>query len=260
MPSTPQYTAIHHEIDARSSADGHSASLLEAVGWCAFTLADEAAPSNEDRAALQDVFENGLAADIWLPQGHTYRQRAYQCYDVDWDTMDASLIADPPTYRQTADINPLAGGIRRRFRGLPGTHPATAVVRRLAANILPLTPKSHVDSARDHPHVLDAHFIRIAAPGKPCPEGIHRDGLVVGSIHLVGLRNVEGGATHFWSNGGDPAGSLALTGFLDSVMFDDEKVFHYTDDITPEEPTSVGYRDVVLLGLRAAREDDEQPA
>jgi hypothetical protein len=203
-----------------------------------------------ERAALRDVFEHGLEQDDWLPPGHRYRRRAYQCFAVDLRTLRLDLIPDPPPYVQAAEINSVAGGLQRTFRGVPASHPATVVVRRLAAAVLQLTLDGGIAVGDGRPYMLDAHYIRISAPGKPCPEGIHRDGLVAGSVHLVDMANVRGGATHFSSADGKPLHSLHLGRFLDSVVFDDKRLLHYTDDIAPREQHAEGHRDVLLLGLR----------
>ena len=164
--------------------------------------------------------------------------------------MQLDFISDPPPYMQATEINSVAGGLRRTFRSVPAIHPATAVVRRLAATVLQLTLDSGIATTDRRAYVLDAHFIRTSAPGKPCPEGVHRDGLVAGSVHLIDLANIEGGDTYFSGADGKPLQSLKLTRFLDSVIFDDKRLLHYTDDITPCQPHADGHRDVLLLGLR----------
>jgi hypothetical protein len=221
--------------------------VLEATGWCVLNLDREA---DGDRAALRDVFANEIAHDGWLPPGHDYRSRAYQCFEVDMRELRLDALDDPPPYVQSADVNRVAGGLRRHFRTLPAAHPATAVVRRLATTVLQLVLDSGIASPAQGSHLLDAHFIRTAAPGKPCPEGVHRDGLVAGSVHLVELANVRGGETELLNDAGERLERLALGSFLDSVVFDDARLLHYTTDIEPCASHLPAHRDVLLLGLR----------
>jgi hypothetical protein len=204
--------------------NGSQIEEFEAAGLCTLNLD---AGEEVDRDVLFDLFENGLAQDEWLPAGHDYRSRAYQCFAVDPHGPRIDFIPDPPPYVQAKEINSVSGGMRRTFHGLPADHPVTAIVRRLAGVFLGLTLDSGVAAPENGPYLLDAHYIRISAPGKPCPEGIHRDGLVAGSVHLVSLANVRGGETHFTDDDGAPLQSLRLTRFLDSAIFDDKRLLHY---------------------------------
>ena len=181
---------------------------------------------------------------------HGYRRRAYQCFAVDGLQPGTLAKTEPPPYVQAPDINKVAGGLSRTFRGIPDSHDATAVVRALALFVLRLILDSGIVTTGGSNYILDVHFIRTSAPGKPCPEGIHRDGLVAGSVHLVDLANARGGSTRFFTPVGTELGSLRLTNFLDSVVFDDARVLHYTDDIAPNSAEGHGHRDVLLFGLR----------
>ncbi len=228
-------------------ADSDPARLLAARGWCRPTLDASDAVA---RTTLRELFEHDLAQDEWLPAGHGYRRRAYQCFAVDWSSLGLELIPEPPPYVQAPDINKVAGGLSRTFRGIPDSHDATTVVRALALFVLRLISDSGIVTTGGSNYILDVHFIRTSAPGKPCPEGIHRDGLVAGSVHLVDLANARGGSTRFFTPVGTELGSLRLTNFLDSVVFDDARVLHYTDDIAPNSAEGHGHRDVLLFGLR----------
>lgn len=236
-------------MDAIIAAVPDPTHLLRADGWCSLSLDRD---DSAERDAVLDAFAAELEPDRWLPAGHDYRRRAYQCFDVDLATLRIDPIPAPPPYVQSSAVNRVAGGLQRRFRELPATHPATAVVGRLAAAVLQIALDSGIVAPDAGPHVLDAHFIRTTAPGKPCPEGLHRDGLVAGSVHLVELANVRGGETEFTDPEGRRLERLHLGGFLDSVIFDDTRVMHYTADIEPRRPDVPGHRDVLLLGLRAA--------
>ena len=203
-----------------------------------------------DLSILRDLFESDLERDRWLPAGHDYRSRAYQCFFVDRKRSRLEFVTEPPPYVQAADINPVAGGLKRTFRTLPDTHPVTEIARRLANSFIALLLSGGIVSRAGESLMLDVHYIRISAPGKPCPEGVHRDGLIAGSVHLVGLQNVRGGQTHFTDDAGRSCRSLRLDRFLDSVVFDDRRLLHYTDDISRIDPNTDGHRDVLLLGLR----------
>ncbi|WP_167465531.1 2OG-Fe dioxygenase family protein [Nocardia brasiliensis] len=216
--------------------------------------------SGPDLHVLRRTFRDYTELDHWLPAGEQYRRRAYQCFRLELPRLaeagaDAiTAIDQPPPYLQSKQVNPVAGGIERRFKLIPPEHPATEPTRRIAAAVARLLTAHGVLRADTIPDCLvDAHYMRLIAPGDPAPEGKHRDGLIAGSAHLIQRTNVSGGVSAIYDRHDPDRGlrSFVLEDPLDSYVFDDERVLHYTSPITVTDPAAgAGLRDVLLIGFR----------
>ncbi|BAW03761.1 2OG-Fe dioxygenase family protein [Nocardia seriolae] len=180
-----------------------------------------------EHAILAAAFRDDTRPDAWMPPGEDYRRRAYQCFELSIPRVDLRIVADPPPYWQSTEVNPLLGGIARRFHLIPEAHPATAVVAKIVDGVTRSLLSARVLDPRRNPSCLvDAHYIRILAPGRPAPEGIHRDGLLAGSAHLVGRENITGGVSEvFDGETRDLLHRFILDDPLDSYVFDDELDF-----------------------------------
>ncbi|WP_330250715.1 2OG-Fe dioxygenase family protein [Nocardia sp. NBC_00565] len=211
--------------------------------------------SPDERSVLQRAFHDSTALDQWLPNGETYRRRAYGSYTLSVRDMTFTPIDEPPPYMQSTEVNPLVGGIERRFRHIEPSHAATEPTRKIAAVVARSLAAAGVLSAELTPEVLvDAHYMAITAPGEPAPEGKHRDGLIAGSAHLIERRNLkkDTGISSIY-DGAHPDIELAafeLQRPLDSYVFDDARVQHFTSRILPTMPDVRAYRNVLLLGFR----------
>lgn len=201
--------------------------------------------------SLQQLYDAALGRDEWLPEGGGYRLRGYQCFDVNASHLTTTHIPDPPPYFQSLAVNHVAGGIKRSFRAVPWKHPASHTVTALITKFLrSVRSAGLLEPHQRSAHILDAHYVRITAPGQPTPEGIHRDGIIAGSVHLVRRVNITGGATSLFDCSGNRVCDFTLDMPLDSFIFDDARLLHYADEVRPVQPDSHAYRDVLLLGLR----------
>ncbi|MBF6365015.1 2OG-Fe dioxygenase family protein [Nocardia puris] len=211
--------------------------------------------TGRDRDVLRRTFHDATEPDRWLPNGATYRRRAYQLFDLSVADLVLRPVPEPPPYVQSKAVNTLVGGVERRFRVIAPDHPATAPAGRIAATVARGLTAAGVLSAREVPHCLvDAHYMSISAPGSPAPEGKHRDGLIAGSAHLIERRNIKRGTgISAIYDGAEPDRVLSrfeLREPLDSYVFDDERVLHHTTDIDASEPGEPAYRNVLLIGFR----------
>lgn len=236
--------------DARHAEDSPGSWLLTAT---------DLAVTPAEHGVLAAAFHADTRLDTCMPPGDDYRHRAYQCFALSVAERDLRIVPDPPPYWQSTEVNPLVGGIERRFALIPGEHPATPVVAKIIGGVAELLRTAAVLDARRTPRCLvDAHYIRILAPGKPAPEGIHRDGLLAGSAHLIARENITGGVSEIHDPPVDPASQpkllrrFTLTEPLDSYAFDDERVLHYAGPIAAQAPGRTAYRDVLLIGFRPA--------
>lgn len=107
------------------------------------------------------------------------------------------------------------------------------------------------DSCKIHPEAeIGIHQIRtICSPnhsGNPAPEGIHRDGTDFIGIFAVNRHNIQGGATHLYTNRKEKPVFSKVLNPGDLLLVNDHEFLHFTTPIKPvvEE---VGYRDVFVL-------------
>ncbi|MFE3192239.1 2OG-Fe dioxygenase family protein [Nocardia sp. NPDC059240] len=212
----------------------------------------ELAVTPAEHAVLAAAFRDDTRPDAWMPPGEDYRQRAYQCFELALPEAELRIVPEPPPYWQSTAVNPLLGGIERRFQLIPAAHPATAVVRKIIAGVtVPLLAAQVLQPERTPRCLVDAHYIRILAPGRPAPEGIHRDGLLAGSAHLIDRLNITGGKTEIYDGRTrELLSEFELTEPLDSYVFDDERVLHYAHPIDVAVPGRPAHRDVLLIGFR----------
>lgn len=222
--------------------------------------ADDFPLSDRDLHVLRRTFRDHTELDRWLPGGEQYRRRAYQCFDLatarlaEHGPAALTAIGQPPPYLQSKQINPVAGDIERTFKLIAPDHPVTEPTRHIATAVARLLMTNGVLSADTTPHCLvDAHYMRLIAPGHPAPEGKHRDGLIAGSAHLIQRTNITGGISALYDryHPDRELRSFVLENPLDSYVFDDERVLHYTTTITVTDPAEgAGLRDVLLIGFR----------
>ncbi len=203
-----------------------------------------------DLDVLSNLYDRELELDRWLPAGEQYRERAYQCFDLTVADLMCTPVADPEPYRQSMDVNWVAGGIEREFALIPVDHPATAIATSVARTVARVLLGAGILDPHRHPRCsVDAHYIRINAPGRPCPEGKHRDGLLAGSAHLLRRTNIRGDVSTLFDDD-EPLHSFELTDPMDSFVFHDSRVKHFTDNIDRINPTAPGFRDALLIGFR----------
>jgi len=153
-------------------------------------------------------------------------------------------------YRQAEDVNRFAGGIDRYFEPLSEEIRSNALITRLISEGI----RCFEELERCGPgfwHV-DVHAVRIVArheqPGKPSPEGIHRDGFDYISVHLIGRDNILGGVSRIYNERCRPIAHRSFRRALDCLYMDDKRFFH---DVTPLKTLSAqGYRDVLLMSYK----------
>ncbi len=209
--------------------------------------------TTDEYAVLADVYDRDLELDRWLPPGQRRRSRAYQCFDVAVDGLVFTPNDTPRPYVQSMSVNPLQGGLEREFRLVPSGHPVTAVAEKIARTVAESLVAADLLTERGPARlVADAHYIRITAPGEPAPEGVHHDGLLAGSAHLVRREGITGGVSGAYDTPTHCLESFELTEPLDSFVFDDRKVMHYTTPIEPVAGAERAFRDVLLIGFRSS--------
>ncbi len=103
--------------------------------------------------------------------------------------------------------------------------------------------------------------VRAAARGgkgvEPAPEGIHQDEVQHVFITMIRRQNIEGGITYVRSSGEDkPSNVLGLPRPLaetwETLILDDEKVWHQISAILPSDEQVLAFRDIIVVKCKLA--------
>jgi hypothetical protein len=206
----------------------------------------DAGPVGADFAAS---FED-LALDAHMGDGGRYRLRRHATFAVRPGEAAATRLPHRP-HRQALVHNSLNGDVDRRFEPiLPRAEAALAPILAFCRDL--------ADALQAAPRTWDieAHQFRIlgqpGTPGQPTPEGVHRDGVDLVFIMLVGRRNVAGGRTLIQDAAGRPLAELELAEPGQALVLDDHRIRHGVTPIVPREAGLPATRDVLVVTLRRA--------
>ena len=193
-------------------------------------------------------FWHALAPDRHMADGGRYRLRRYGRFGR---TRTGGLEQLPHApYEQPLHINPLNGGVARHFEPLEkdfADHPA------LRWLLLGLSRTLDALAPSPSGWAIDAHAYRILAedgvPGRPSPEGLHRDGVDYVVSLLVQRHNIDGGITTLTDAEGRFLARRMLVEPLDLLLLDDLALRHDVSPVHRIEPQLPGYRDVLVLAF-----------
>ena len=191
-----------------------------------------------------------LALDTHMGDGGRYRLRRHATFAA--APGEAAIPRQPHRpHRQALMHNRLNGDVDRWFAPiLPEAEPALVPIlsfcRDLADGLQP------APAAWD----IEVHQFRIlgqpGTPGLPTPEGVHRDGVDLVFIMLVGRRNVTGGQTVIQDAEGRILAEVELTEPGQAMVLDDHRVRHGVSPIAPRDAGVPATRDVLVVTLRRA--------
>ncbi len=192
-----------------------------------------------------------LAVDTYMADGGRYRRRRHAVYAI---ASDGTVERQPhqPHY-QSLDYNPLHGGIERWFEPVKpeiGAGPSLTTIlgfcRDLFGGLAPAVRDWHVE----------VHQFRIEArpgePGRPTPEGIHRDGVDYVLVLLIRRRNIKSGTTTIHGLDRRLLGSFTLAEPFDAALVHDTRAYHGVTPVEPLDPAEPAYRDVLVVTFRRA--------
>lgn len=194
---------------------------------------------------------NRLSLDTYMADGGRYRRRRHAVYAT---APDQTILRQPhqPHY-QTLDYNPLNGGIERWFEPVepqisdgPSMHTILAFCRSLFSNLSPSVRNWQIQA---HQFRIEA---RPGAPGRPSPEGVHRDGVDYVLVLLINRSNIASGVTSIHALDGRPLGQFTLTDPFDAALVDDARVAHGVTPVQPLDPALSAYRDVLVVTFLAS--------
>lgn len=210
-------------------------------------LLEQAGPLGDWNAFAASWSELGL--DTFMADQGRYRRRRHATFTVQ---PDGAFTRDPhrPHY-QGREYNALNGGIERWFEPIA---PAVAdgqslptILRFCARLFSPLSPAVPRWDVEVHQFRIEA---RSGEPGKPTPEGVHRDGVDWVLVLLVQRMNIASGTTTIHRPGGEPLGSFTLAAPCDAALLDDSRVFHGVTAVEPVDAARPGYRDVLVVTFK----------
>jgi len=196
---------------------------------------------------------NDLGPDVYMADGGRYRKRRHGVYSVS----ALGIVRQPPQpHYQSRDYNKLNGGVQRWFAPIvidDNQNSALGAILGLCRRMFDAvagTPRLNA------PWHVEVHQFRIEAqsgqPGKPTPEGMHRDGVDWVLVLLVARENVASGETRIADLPGASLGSFTLTDPMDAAWVDDNRVKHGVTAIEKLDPSLPAYRDVLVVTFRHA--------
>ncbi|MFI5345015.1 MAG: 2OG-Fe dioxygenase family protein [Elusimicrobiota bacterium] len=228
------------ELEAEIRRNGFAfARAAEMRGWLTETRPDGL--SDWDRFA--DSW-NYLRPDEYMADGGRYRLRRHAVLSA---APGAAPRLEPrqPHY-QSRDYNALNGGVARWFEPIAPGVVAGATMTSVLDFAGPLFGRLRPGASWK----IELHQFRIEAksglPGRPTPEGVHRDGVDCVLVMLVRRENVASGTTTVHDPSGRTLGSFTLAEPLDAAIVDDARVFHGVTAVTPLDPSRPAYRDVLV--------------
>jgi len=193
---------------------------------------------------------NDLQLDTYLPDGHRYRRRRHATLLARAGEDTVSPEPHQPHY-QSIDYNPLVGGLERWFEPMH----AEIVAGRTMQCVLAFCCRLFGDLRPDTNWKIECHQFRIEArsdaPGRPTPEGVHRDGVDYALVLLIARTNIARGTTTVHDLDAKLLGSFTLTAPLDAAIVDDARVKHGVTAVEPIDASRPAYRDVLVVTFKA---------
>jgi hypothetical protein len=193
---------------------------------------------------------NDLQLDTYLPDGHRYRRRRHATLSARAGEDKVTLEPHQPHY-QSIDYNPLVGGIERWFEPMHAEiieGPTMQCVLAFCCGLFGALRPGKKWKIECHQFRIEA---RSDAPGRPTPEGVHRDGVDYALVLLINRTNIKSGTTTVHNLQGTVLGSFTLTSPFDAALVDDARVKHGVTAVEPIEPGRAAYRDVLVVTFKA---------
>lgn len=197
----------------------------------------------------------GLPPDNHLKDGGRYRRRRHGSLVV---TADRVQPVAHRAHWQPVAYNALHGGMERWFEPLLpafADHPTWSVLLRQLADVTSALKGGHTWYTEAHQFRIDTD----GGIGRPTPEGAHRDGVDLVAVFMVGRHGIKGGETRVFEAEGPQGQRFTLTEPWSLLLLDDARVIHESTPIQPTEPGVLGWRDTLVVTLRAGSFQDEVP-
>ena len=199
-----------------------------------------------------------LPADPHLKDGGRYRSRRHGSCVVHLDGAVAPVAHR--AHWQPVEYNALHGGMERWFEALApamAQHPAWAQLHQVLAQLASALHGPQDWYAEAHPFRIDT----TDGIGRPTPEGAHRDGVDLVAVFLVGRHGIKGGESRVFEADGPAGQRFTLTEPWSVLLLNDHRVIHESTPIQPLQSGVLGWRDTLVITLRAGGfQEDETGA
>lgn len=200
---------------------------------------------------------NDMPQDKYMADGGQYRRRRHAVLSA---TGNAPIKLEPhqPHY-QSVDYNVLNGGIAREFAPIMDEIVSGNTMRSIlefCQTMFNLMLPEGQSKPRWH---IEVHQFRIEAsngkPGRPTPEGVHRDGVDFVLVMMVRRVNVSSGTTTMHDLQQRKLDSFTLTNPLDSAIVNDSRCMHGVTAVEQIDPDQPAYRDVLVVTFKNIQAD-----
>jgi hypothetical protein len=192
-----------------------------------------------------------LDVDAYMADGGRYRRRRHATFAAAPGRPIERQPQQP--HFQPLDYNPLNGGVERWFSPVEpeiAEGPSLQTVLALCRSLFDGLAGAAV------PWRVEVHQFRIEArreePGRPTPEGLHRDGVDFVLVLLINRTNIASGMTTIHTLDGRELGHFTLTHPFDAAFVDDRRVAHGVTPVRALDPERPAYRDVLVLTFKAS--------
>jgi hypothetical protein len=239
------------------TALSQAATALKSQGFAVLDSATVLQWLGPEAAALDELLPlwNGLPPDNHLKDGGHYRRRRHGSL-----VLSGGSVQTVPhrAHWQPLEYNALHGGMERWFEPLLPEFCTNKAWHAMLRSLGELT--SQVKGEK--PWFVEAHQFRIDTDGgigRPTPEGAHRDGVDLVAVFLVSRQQIKGGETRVFEAEGPRGQRFTLTEPWSVLLLDDARVIHESTPIQPLVPGVLGWRDTLVVTLRAGAFQDEVP-
>lgn len=196
---------------------------------------------------------NNLEIDKYLEGGAVFRERRYGRFAFQPSTERIILLKHKP-YFQAATTNTYAGGIQRIVAPVTDTITSNPILSTLIKHDFKCFPADTY--SKDEWWLVACHMFRIIGrrnePGEPTPEGIHRDDIDFGAIHLIRRQNAVGGLSRIHEIDLSVKAEHYLEDLFDTLYWADRQVLHSVTPISPANDDQSAIRDILVLGYTHA--------
>lgn len=203
------------------------------------------------------VFARGwdrLPVDAFMADGGTYRLRRFSLYRCDSVTGEVTLLPHRP-FSQPVEINYLNGGVDRTFEPLEEATSSSPVLRQILTWCVATFAELHGPGVWHAQCFQNRTLARPDSPGKPTPEGVHRDGADYNVIIMGRRAGVNGGANTIYSaDTREPIVETLLSEPGDFLLNDDRRTLHSATPVT-QSGTAEGQRDVFIISFVRIQND-----
>jgi hypothetical protein len=192
---------------------------------------------------------NDLEIDQYMGDGGRYRKRRHATLSALPSSRNFYVRPHQPHF-QSLTYNNLNGGIARHFAPI---EPKILTGTTMSA-LIQLGCSLFGRIAPYYPWHIEVHQFRIEAasnqPGKPTPEGIHRDGVNYVMMFMIARHNLVNGSTAIYDLDKTRLDEFTLQHPLDLAITNDERIFHSVTPIVQLDTAQVATRDVLVITFR----------